>query len=141
FCLRLAAGLMLMLPILPAAIIPPRFFRVHFLTALGLLVVAAIFIQDYATPLFWLVFVVAILGCVIGSILWHLDEAPGGRWANRLTPIALAACLIYGGVLIRGNTESLRIADDVLATLVVGSVTTAMLMGHSYLISPTMSIA
>ena len=142
FCLRLAAGLILMLPILPTAHIPPRFYRVHFLTALGLLVVIGIFIYEKATVEFWLIYGVAILGCFAGSIVWHLHEAPGGRWAVYLAPIALAACLIRGGMLVRGNADGpMRIADDVLAALVVGSTTTAMLMGHSYLISPSMSIS
>jgi hypothetical protein len=142
FCLRLAAGLILMLPILPAAHIPPRFYRVHFLTALGLLAVAGIFIGEKATIEFWLIYAAAILGCFVGSIVWHLHEAPGGKLAVYLTPIALAACLIRGGMLVRGDAAGpMRIADDVLAALVVGSVTTAMLMGHSYLISPSMSMS
>ena len=142
FCLRLAAGLILMLPIFSPAHIPLRFYRVHFLTALGLLAVAGIFVGDVATVGFWLIFTLAALACLIGSIVWHLDEAPGGRMTVYLAPIALTACLIYGGMLIRGDADgAMRIADDVLSALVVGSATTAMLMGHSYLISPSMSIA
>lgn len=142
FCLRLAAGLLLMLPILPPEIIPPRFFRVHFLTALGLLAVVGVLIFDVASLDFWLIFGVAALACLIGSIVWHLDEAPGGYASIYLTPIVLAACLIRGGMLVRGDADApLRIADDVLSALVVGSATTAMLMGHSYLIAPAMSIA
>jgi hypothetical protein len=142
FSLRLAAGLILMLPILSPAHVPPRFYRVHFLTTLGLLAVAGIFMYENATIEFWLIYAGAAVGCLIGSIVWHLDEAPGGKLAVYLTPIALAACLIYGGMLLRQDTEApMRIADDVLSALVVGSATTAMLMGHSYLISPSMSIS
>jgi hypothetical protein len=142
FCLRLAAGLILMLPILPSAHVPPRFYRVHFLTALGLSALAGIFIYENATVEFWLIYAAASLGCLTGSIVWHLDEAPGGRLTAYLAPMALAACLIYGGMLQRGKTDApMRIADDVLSALVVGSATTAMLIGHSYLISPSMSIA
>lgn len=142
FCLRLAAGLILMLPILPPAHVPPRFYRVHFLTALGLLALAGIFMYENATIEFWLIYAAAALACLTGSIVWHLDEAPGGRLTSYLAPIALAACLIYGGILQRGETDApMRIADDVLSALVVGSATTAMLIGHSYLISPSMSIS
>jgi hypothetical protein len=131
-----------MLPILPPVHIPPRFYRVHFLTALGLLVVAGIFVGDSAPWAFWLTFAAAGSACLIGSIVWHLDEAPGGKLSVYLTPIVMAACLIYGGILARSDAvEPMRIADDVLSALVVGSVTTAMLMGHSYLISPSMSIS
>jgi hypothetical protein len=142
FCLRLAAGLILMLPILNPAQIPPRFYRVHFLTALGLLTVVGILFAETATLGFWLIYAVAVLGCVVGSIVWHLDEAPAGRMSVILTPVALTACLIYGGMLQRGDADTpLRIADDVAAALVLGSATTAMLMGHSYLIAPAMTIA
>jgi hypothetical protein len=72
--------------------------------------------------------------------VWHLDEAPGGSVVAGLAPIALAACLIYGGILQHGDVP-LRIADDLCSALVVGSATTAMLMGHSYLIAPAMTIA
>jgi len=142
FCLRLAAGLILMLPILPPAHVPPRFYRVHFLTALGLSALAGIFMYENASIEFWLIYAAAVLACLTGSIVWHLDEAPGGKLTAYLAPIALAACLIYGGMLQPRQTDApLRIADDVLSALVVGSATTAMLMGHSYLISPSMSIS
>lgn len=141
FCLRLAAGLLLMLPILPAAQIPPRFYRVHFLTGLGLLAVVVVFFFEQADALFWGFFAAAALGCFVGSIVWHLDEAPGGVWAAWLTPVAMTACLIYGGMLERGGDETgIRIADDLGSALVVGSATTAMLMGHSYLIAPAMTM-
>jgi hypothetical protein len=144
FCLRLAAGLILMLPILNSANIPPRFYRVHFLTALGLVAVAGILFTEKATLAFWVIYAAAMLACVIGSIVWHLDAAPGGLLTVIVTPIALTACLIYGGMLQRSEVNSdapLRIVDDLAAGLVLGSATTAMLMGHSYLIAPAMTIA
>ena len=131
-----------MLPILNPAQIPPRFYRVHFLTALGLLAVVGILFGESATVGFWVIYAAAVLACVIGSIVWHLDDAPFGRACVYLAPIALAACLIYGGILQRAGVDSpLRIVDDVAAALVLGSATTAMLMGHSYLVAPAMTIA
>ena len=142
FCLRLAAGMILMLPILSPAQIPPRFYRVHFLTALGLVAVVGFLLHDSADLAFWVLYGVSAVGCVIGSIVWHLDNAPGGRLAVYMTPIALTACMIYGGILQRADADTpLRIADDIAGALVLGSATTAMLMGHSYLISPAMTIA
>ncbi|HZZ78478.1 MAG TPA: hypothetical protein VFE62_08165 [Gemmataceae bacterium] len=142
FCLRLAAGLILMLPILNPSVIPPRFYRVHFLTALGLLAVVGILFHDTATLGFWLIYGVAALACIAGSIVWHLDEAPGGIITVIVTPIVLTACLVYGGMLARGDADTpLRVIDDLAGALVLGSATTAMLMGHSYLISPAMTIS
>lgn len=142
FSLRLAAGLILMLPILNPAQIPPRFYRVHFLTALGLLAVAGIFLAESAPVGFWLIYAAAALVCVSGSIVWHLDDAPGGRLCVWIAPVLLTGCLVYGGVIERGEADApLLIVDDVAAALVLGAATTAMLMGHSYLIAPAMTIA
>ena len=77
-----------MLPILPHAQVPPRFYRVHFLTALGLLAVAGLFVWEVSDGLFWILFAASMLCCVIGSIVWHLDDAPGGPLTIWLTPIA-----------------------------------------------------
>jgi hypothetical protein len=141
FCLRLAAGLMLMLPILPVVQVPPRFYRVHFLTALGLLAVAAFFVHEGGDLIFWTLWAGSGVCCLAGSIVWHLDEAPGGGAFIWLTPVMLTACMIWAGMLQRGDADSaVRIGDDALCALVLGSATTAMLMGHSYLISPAMSI-
>ena len=76
-----------------------------------------------------------------GSIIWHLDETPGGRVMNGLAPPALLACLILGGMASHPDeTGWWRLADDIASAAVLGSATTAMLMGHSYLISPAMSM-
>ena len=89
-----------MLPILPRRQIPPRFFRVHFLTALGLLAVAGFFHGGADRPVLAVVRHSRCPACLVGSIVWHLDEAPLGRACGSLRrPIALAACLIYGGML------------------------------------------
>jgi hypothetical protein len=142
FCLRLACGVIFVLPILPAAIVPPRFFRVQFLVALGLLAVAAVFLRDTAGAAFWIVWAASVLCCAAGSIVWHLDRAPGGTRLIWLTPPALVACLLLGGRITHpADAPGWYIADDLASMAVLGAATTAMLMGHSYLISPAMSIA
>jgi hypothetical protein len=136
FCLRLAAGLMLMLPILPVRQIPPRFFRVHFLTALGLLAVTALFARDTSGLIFWILLAASGFWCLVGSIVWHLDQAPGGTLTIWVTPVVLAACLS-----LQRGVPDVPVIDDFAGALVLGSATTAMLMGHSYLIAPAMTIA
>jgi hypothetical protein len=136
FCLRLAAGLMLMLPILPARHIPPRFFRVHFLSALGLLAVTGLFAHESSGVVFWILLGVSAACCVLGSIVWHIDKAPGGPLLNWVTPVVLTACLS-----LQSDASEVPVIDDVAGALVLGSATTAMLMGHSYLIAPAMTIA
>ena len=46
FALRLAAGMIACLLLLSPADVNPRFYRVHFLTALGLTGLAAVFVRD-----------------------------------------------------------------------------------------------
>jgi hypothetical protein len=141
FCLRLACGLIAVLPILPAAVVPPRFFRVQFLVALGLLAVAAFFLRDTAELPFWLACTAVAGCCVAGSIVWHLDKAPGGQLLIWLTTPVMLACLILGGIAASAHeTTWWRVADDLASAAVLGSATTAMLMGHSYLIAPAMSV-
>jgi hypothetical protein len=141
FCLRLACGLIVILPLLPAAVVPPRFYRVQFLAALGLLAVAAVFLWDAVGAAFWIAWTVAAAGCVTGSIVWHLNEAPGGRLVVWLSAPMLLACLILAGLAVYPAEDTgWRIADDLASMAVLGSATTAMLMGHSYLIAPAMSM-
>jgi hypothetical protein len=142
FCLRLACGLIVVLPLLPARVVPPRFYRVQFLAALGLLAVAAVFLRDEADLAFWICAGAGAVGCIAGSVVWHLDEAPGGRRMIWLTAPVLLACLILGGLDMHpAEGAAWRIADDLASMAVLGSATTAMLMGHSYLIAPAMSMA
>jgi hypothetical protein len=142
FCLRLACGLVLSLLILRPSIIPPRFFRVQFLAALGLLAVAGYFLRDRASTLFWILLGASMLLAFAGSFVWHLDEAPGGHALILLTAPTLIACLVVASLVLRSNHAPVwLLADDLASALVLGSATTAMLMGHSYLISPAMSIS
>ncbi len=141
FSLRLACGLVVVLPLLPLRQVPPRFIRVQYLTALGLLAVAGYFLHAEAAWPFWLALGVAMFCCFLGSVLWHLDEAPGGWLIVWMTAVALTVCLIAGALRHGVDQETAwRVADDLTSAALLGSTTTAMLMGHSYLIAPAMSL-
>src|SRR6516164_6802911 len=93
FALRLAAGAIGCLLLLPPAIINPHFFRTHFLTALALAGVAVVCVREEATwPLFTLLGAAMALS-FFGSMVWGLEGAPGGRAFIVLTTLALAAAL------------------------------------------------
>jgi hypothetical protein len=136
FCFRLALGMIGPLVLLPAAIVPPRFFRVQFLAALGLMVVAGVFLRDGGTLPVWIAYGVAVVALAAGSIVWHTEEAPFGRALFVVAGLALAATML----LHRGFGDPLRLVDDFAAAALLGSAISAMLMGHSYLIAPAMSI-
>lgn len=141
FALRLAAGMIACLLLLPSTIINPRFFRTHFLTALALAGLALLCVRDTAAwPLLTLLGSAMALAFV-GSLVWGLEGAPGGRIFIVLTTLTLAAALSW---LEAAGTEAaarpMVLLGDVTSAALLGSALTAMLLGHSYLIAPTMSL-
>ncbi len=160
FCLRLGLGLLASLLLLSPHQINPRFYRTQFLTVLGLGAVALAFLwTEASTP------VLATLGgalvlCFLGSVSWSLEGHPGGRLLMVLALLSLLALLLPLPSLwlraaevhdparaflatARGPlwlTTVAPVVDDLTSALVLGLATTAMLMGHSYLIAPAMSI-
>src|SRR6266404_545200 len=97
FCLRLACGLVACLLLLSAAQVNPRFFRTQFLTALGLTVLAAVFLREAAGLWLWLALAAVAVLALLGSIVWALEGAPGGRALVVLTAAALTAALLLAG--------------------------------------------
>lgn len=141
FCLRLAFGMIAPLVLLPASIVPPRFFRVQFLVALALVVIAALFLRHAVdTPLGIALGAACFLG-MAGSIVWHTDEAPLGRVLFWLFAIVLGVALFWTGQVRQTEMSWLRVADDYVGALLLGGAASAMLMGHSYLIAPAMTMS
>ena len=141
FCLRLAFGLIAALLVLSSSQVPPRFFRVQYLIVLGLLVVAAFFLRDVAELSLWLLIGGAMAVAFIGSIIWHIEGNPGRGVVLLGALAALGGVLLLGGQAARGDRhEPWLVADDVASAAVLGATTSAMLMGHSYLIAPAMSL-
>jgi hypothetical protein len=142
FCLRLACGLIAALLMLSPTQVPPRFFRVQYLTAMGLLAVAVFFLRDLADVRLWTLLIVSMLLSFTGSVVWHVDGHPGQRLVLVLANIALLGTLLVGGPAGRGDTDTPWPAvDDVASAAVLGAATSAMLMGHAYLIAPAMSLS
>jgi hypothetical protein len=141
FCLRLAAGLVACLLLLSPAQVNPRFFRTHFLTALGLTAVAAVFLRQAGDAWLWIVLTGAMVLCALGSMTWMLEGAPGGRVLIVLTSPLLLTGLALAGYQARDLGEPWwLLLDDCTSAAVLGSAMTAMLMGHSYLLAPAMSL-
>jgi hypothetical protein len=141
FCLRLAGGLLASLLLLRPAQINPRFYRVQFLTVLALMVVAAYFLRDTSDTLTWLALGSAIGMSFLGSLAWSLENAPGGTSLIVGAAIASVVALLHAATLLFPDIDSTLLAADQLTSgLLLGLTTTAMLMGHSYLIAPSMSL-
>jgi hypothetical protein len=137
FCLRLACGLIASLLLFSPRLANPRFFRTHFLVALGLVACAAIIPQQTHGLASGTVLALAALSCFAGSVLWSLEGSRGGRAAVVVTFLTLATALATSP----GTEMSLgSLAATYSSAAVLGTAATSMLMGHSYLIAPAMSL-
>ena len=142
FTLRLAAGMVACLLLLSPSQVNPRYFRTHFLTALGLAVVAFLFLPEGTS--WWIkgLLIASIAAALLGSVSFALENAPGG-----VALVVLDAGLFLGSLLtlsLQVAPEALgawAMAGDVTSALLLGAAMSAMLMGHLYLIAPTMSLA
>ncbi len=140
FCVRLAAGLAASLLLLWPAEINPRFYRAHFLIILGLAAVALAFPSGMRwAPI--LVLAGGLVLCLAGSVVWSLEGAPAGRIIVVLTSLCLAAALGLLEWHAAPEAPGWELAAGFTSAALLGTATTAMLLGHSYLIAPSMSIA
>jgi hypothetical protein len=142
FSLRLATGLVLALLVLPSAQVHPRFYRIHLLIVLGLAVAAVMAAWNHPGDSFWILVGLGLGAALVGTWCWSLEGAPGGQ-----------ACLWTAFVALGGSLTALEdpasgamqltlgtLMDHATSAAVLGLATTAMLMGHWYLIAPTMSL-
>jgi hypothetical protein len=141
FCLRLALGLTASPILLPAAQVNTRFFRTHFLIVLGLVGLAAVLLAEDAGFWLWLLLGGAAFLALIGALAWLLEGTPGGRGIIPLAVPILTAALLVASLTFRPGQDLAYLAvDDLTSAALLGAATTAMLVGHSYLIAPTMSL-
>ncbi len=151
FCARVALGLVACLLLLSPRQLHPRFFRTHFLTALGLLAVATLAAWPDAGPWPRGLLAAATLIALLGALSWTLDPAPGGWAAVIATVGTLVAALAMTSSESAWTFDTpdstttfpppaLMTADHVTSALFLGTALTAMLVGHSYLISPGMTL-
>ncbi|HLJ92981.1 MAG TPA: hypothetical protein VKU02_07300 [Gemmataceae bacterium] len=141
FCLRLASGLTAALLLLPAALVNPRFFRTQFLMVFGLGLATAIFLRG--TGDLWLSLALGgmILLAFLVSLAWSLEGAPATHVLGVVTAIASAATLCLTSLQSANEASPGRVVlGELSSAAVLGTATTAMLMGHSYLIAPSMSL-
>jgi hypothetical protein len=141
FCLRLACGLSSALLLFPTRLVNPRFYRAHFLIVLALFAGAAVLLRDQAHGLEWAMLILAATSAFLGSILWSLHEAPGGKLIAIVTMLTSAAALGFVGRMLNPAVDpGWMLAEEFSSAATLGIATTAMLMGHSYLIAPAMSL-
>jgi hypothetical protein len=154
FALRLAAGMLACLLILPRSQVHPRFYRTHFLTVLGLAGVAAWFAWGDASLPTRVLLLAGVVLAFAGSIVWSVEGAPAGLGLVVLTIAALGGALwlvepaampvteadTATGAASNASPISGVVAANVTSAALLGAALSAMLMGHSYLIAPGMAL-
>jgi hypothetical protein len=149
FALRLAAGMLASLWLLSPALVNPRFYRTHFLTALGLATLALVVTWPDAGVWLRASLIAAAVVCFFGSASWSLEGAPGGIVLSVVAVVLLGAGLVLTEQVRAEQAERDGVAEaglgwvlagDATSAALLGTAMTAMLMGHSYLIAPAMSL-
>ena len=93
FALRLATGMIACLLLLSPADVNPRFYRVHFLTALGLTGLAAVFVRGAGGWPLWTLLLAGMGLALAGSVVWFLEKGAGRADADRADRAGLAGSL------------------------------------------------
>lgn len=154
FALRLICGTCLMLAGIPRRTISSGFFRVQMLIVLGLGVLGFLANQAFVPSgnaesvrlLPWRGGLCVVLSAVafVGAAFWALERRKGatrillGMTALSLVTLGLSAVLTAPAGM--GGWGMLWLSD-LTGTILLGGALTGMLLGHSYLTTPTMSIA
>jgi hypothetical protein len=152
FLFRLTFGVATAMAVTPSRWVTSGFFRVHLWVLMGLMTLAVLASYSQqgsaSDPLtvwlavwrFWLA-AIAAAASYIGAVIWMYER----RLAGKLAIMVVAVCSLAGCYLPRFSLEKpisllLLLADRVTSGLVLGCVTTAMLLGHWYLNTPTMKL-
>ncbi|MBA63030.1 MAG: hypothetical protein CMJ76_11750 [Planctomycetaceae bacterium] len=156
FVLRLAFGVSLAMAITSPKQVTSGFFKVHLWVIMGLNVFAGLVVwtvTDEHLPensvrlisrnsLLILVIGIAVLS-YIGAVSWLYEKTRPGQWILAALTVFTLITAYQSSVLpvTSGTAHHLALLSDIITSgLVVGSVTTAMLLGHWYLNTPTMNL-
>jgi hypothetical protein len=141
FCLRLAGGMAASLLLLSPRIIGNHFYRTHCLIAFGLTCLVTLFSWSSASWLLLGLLIGASIFALAGSVVWSFEGSPFGQTFIVLTAMANAAVLALLNATATSSGFSAEIAaQDLTSAALLGTSMTAMLIGHSYLIAPGMSL-
>lgn len=169
FCLRLALGMLVSLALLSPRLMHPRFFRTHFLTVLGLGIVALLMGWSTETDelllasggrpwgMQWrrLALIVAAIAPLLGALVWIYERPPLGWTLLVVSILAQLAALVLIDLQQIDARQMISafppphegpwhaaglIAGDLTSAALLGFGMTGMLVGHSYLIQPGLSI-
>lgn len=149
FVLRLTIGLVFCMWLTNYRQVTSGFFRVHLWVAMGLATFASLLAYSGLGPnSSWTSYVgfgacvMAVVSSYIVAAIWLYEAS---RTGSRGLLVVLACLLIaYGGACrlwdSAAQTTFINLVDTLSSALLMGSVLTAMLLGHWYLNTPSMKL-
>jgi hypothetical protein len=143
FCVRLALGIVLFLPLIWNCLPHARFVRTQFLTTLGLLVVASVSGWNETQNLLRCLLLIGAGVSLAGALAWTFQTAPAGKTIV-LSELAVLIAVLALPQLVENDRSNgiagLQAMNEISSAALLGASVTAMLVGHSYLISPGLSL-
>jgi hypothetical protein len=150
FLFRLTFGVAAAMGLTPSSLVTSGFFRVHLWVLLGVQTLAALALyssrpSEASHELVWRwqtgLAIAAASVSYAGAVVWMYERNLAGKIAVWLVAgLSLLGCTLP--VIASGaKPTAFQIADRVTGGLLLGLVTTAMLLGHWYLNTPTMKLA
>jgi hypothetical protein len=151
FLFRLTFGIATAMAVTSSRQVTSGFFRVHLWVLMGLQTLAALALYSVgqSSALSWIgrsrlgFAIAAAIASYVGAVIWMYERPRPGKAAI----VFVAACGLAGSWLplmaMFGKPASLyalQLADRLTGGLLLGLVTTSMLLGHWYLNTPTMKL-
>lgn len=154
FLCRLTFGVAAAMTLLPARWVTSGFFRVHLWVLMGVQTFAALALwslgggsEGLSNVATWQISAAVIAAVVsyVGAVIWMYEASTAGKVALIIVASAAFVTCLAPALLIANPTTSVmspavRTLEIVSSSLVSGLITTAMLLGHWYLNSPTMRL-
>lgn len=154
FAVRLICGMTLVLTAMPKTAVASGFFRVQMLIVMGLGVLAVLAdqtgtsnsdVSSWMSQLHWILSICLTILGFVSSVFWTLERR---KVATALLVITCGISIgtLGLGILLSQPLQwqmhgSLVFLSDFSSALTLGSAMCGMLLGHSYLTTPTMSIS
>lgn len=150
FLFRLTLGIAVSMGVTSSRLVTSGFFRIHLWVLMGIctFAVPAIYTTRHlssadASGLWWWQLGMAVSAAVVsyvGAVIWMYEARPAGKVAIWIVAaLALVGTLLPLAATGEGITL-LGTLDRIAGSLLLGSVTTAMLLGHWYLNTPSMKL-
>ncbi len=151
FLCHLTFGVAASMALLPAQWVTSGFFRVHLWVLMGVQTFAALALwslgsgsEGLSNVATWQIAgaVVAAVVSYVGAVIWMYEASTAGKVALAIVAAAaLTTCLAPSFLSTTSSMSSAsRVLQVVSSGAVSGLVTTAMLLGHWYLNTPTMRL-